>query len=156
MISFLFAAILHECGHLFALFIIFPGKRRPRLRLSPLGAVLSTVRFPSYGSAIACYLAGPAVNLLTAAVSAGDLREASLSLAVFNLLPVDGLDGGNALRELLCFLWNDSAADIVLRVAGILCFCLFFLSALCLLLAGSVNLMPLCLSLWMLCRLLTA
>lgn len=103
------AAVLHECGHLAALFLA--GGRPTRMILHPFGGEIEYGgRLFSYPQSMFLSLAGPAVNLLCAPaclLSPPFLRVfglCSLGLGLFNLLPVRGLDGGEILEDLVC-LW---------------------------------------------------
>lgn len=104
------AAGLHELGHLFAIRLF--GGRVLCLRLTASGGnmELDQRRPLTYGGELGSILAGPAVNLLLSlsAASLGARWEAgyllsglSLSLGWFNLLPIEPLDGGRALRLIL-------------------------------------------------------
>ena len=124
----LLAILLHELGHAAAL----------RLFRMPI----SIIRFRSFGleliadlpegkRAVLVMLAGPCFNLLTAMLLrlsgltfftfGRNLFLCSLLLGVLHLLPVDGLDGGNAL---LCL--TGKRASKVIRtftlVLTVLCF----------------------------------
>ena len=102
----LIAAGIHECGH--AAMLCITGGGLARLRLTLFGGVMEPARplrlSPAKEAAVC--LAGPGANLLTVPLFAlaGSRSEwgyvlagLSLSAAVFNLLPVSGLDGGRAL-----------------------------------------------------------
>lgn len=104
----LLSALCHELGHLFVLWRF----RIPveRVVLSPMGALIIAPEQEklSYGRELLAVLAGPAVNLALALVLArvcGDylFAGANAILGVYNLLPVDGLDGGRALFLLLAW-----------------------------------------------------
>ncbi|MBQ2062519.1 MAG: hypothetical protein II458_07570 [Oscillospiraceae bacterium] len=82
----------------------------------------------SYGAELMATLAGPAVNLLLAAVLgfAGSLWEgaylfagAQLVLGVFNLIPAGPLDGGRALWLLTAWLTEPFTADRVTAAVGV-------------------------------------
>ena len=95
---FLAAVVLHEAAHVLALLAC--GVRPQKLCFGLNGAQLYT-RVPGRRQEALCALAGPAANLLLAALL---LRVdavfvlLNLLLAAFNLLPVEPLDGGRALR----------------------------------------------------------
>ena len=102
----LLAALIHECGH--AAMLCITGGGLARLQLTLFGGVMEPARplrlSPAKEAAVC--LAGPGANLLTAPLFAlaGSRSEwgyvlagLSLSAALFNLLPVSGLDGGRAL-----------------------------------------------------------
>ena len=107
----LLAAACHEGGH--ALAVKLWGGRVRAVRLTCVGAEMRMegTHLGEPLPALTCALAGPAVNVLLAALSArlagalgaGAWLFAGLNLALgaFNLLPVEALDGGRALRALL-------------------------------------------------------
>ena len=128
----LFAAALHEGGHLLALRLF----RVPveGLRLSAFGAALYApgVARLSYGRELVAVLAGPAVNLacapLTAALAARLgwetgylLAGAHALLGFFNLLPIPPLDGGRALSLAAAYCFGPAAGDAAAALSGLAC-----------------------------------
>lgn len=125
----LLAALCHECGHL-ALLAAF---RVPvyGVRLGALGAVIAApaARRLSYGRELLVTLAGPAVNLILAPLTARLalrcgrdwgylLAGAHLLLGVYNLLPVAPLDGGRALYLLCAYCFGVGAGERVSAAVG--------------------------------------
>lgn len=130
----LVAAVLHEIGHLAAmcLFSVPPEK----IRLKPFGIEIAEKRGVrrSYGRDAAISLSGPAANLLFFALCClgysalsweylFHLAAANLLLALLNVLPVEPLDGGQALYALLCLRLRMEHAQ---RVVEIVSFCVVF------------------------------
>ena len=117
----LWAAALHEMGHLAALRLLGAGITGFRLGLC--GAVLETDSAGlSYGGELLAVLAGPAVNLVCALVL-GQLgwdtaAGAHLMLGAFNLLPVRPLDGGRALWLAAVWLLGPAAGERVCCLLG--------------------------------------
>ena len=99
-LSLLFC-IAHELGHLFAMRVL--GARVAEIRLYGGGISISAEDISTLGkpSQAAVYFAGPAVNLVLAAVLGGTAGAINLFLAVFNLLPLGYFDGGKLLA-LVC------------------------------------------------------
>ena len=91
------------------------------MRLGIAGAEMELRRPLSYPREALCALAGPGVSLALAwlghMLPGGALFAGiNLVLALFNLLPVSGLDGGRALNCALCALCGPEAAE---RTAGL-------------------------------------
>lgn len=115
------AAALHESGHLGALRCF--GAGLSEIRFTPFGIdmVKSGGTKRSYGKDALISLAGPAANLaavpLCLAFPCGTAQKfllANCVFAGFNLLPVEPLDGGQALYSLLCMkLPENRAAGVV-------------------------------------------
>lgn len=120
------AAALHECAHLAAMraFRCLPEQ----IRLNAFGIDIVRPSRPdrSYLRDAAISLSGPAANLAAAALfspcrgpAGRNLALANFALFAFNLLPVEPLDGGQALYSFLCLRWNPDAAA---RAVGIVSF----------------------------------
>ncbi len=142
----LFAAAVHECGHLLAARLL-----RIRLRLLELdipGArIVPAAALPSYRAEGLLSAAGPFASLLLALVlspfsshPALAARAATLSLALFNLLPITGFDGGRVLHALLSPLVGEQRAELVLAVSSYLALLLLFALSGCLVLRYGQNL----------------
>jgi stage IV sporulation protein FB len=122
-IVLLFACVLaHEFGHIFAARRY--GIRTPDVTLWPIGGVASLERIPDKpGEELVVALAGPAVNVVIAAVlfvalggflppdsvevqnpgtsMLARLAMVNLFLVLFNLIPAFPMDGGRVLRAIL-------------------------------------------------------
>lgn len=112
---------IHEAGHLLTAHVF--GIRLIRFRISPVGGVL-TFDFSSTGylREAAVHFGGPLAGLIAGAAAAyfpgtSFFSGISAVLAVVNLFPVRGLDGGGICR---CVLSRFLLPDTVWRVCGIL------------------------------------
>lgn len=110
VIPTLFAASIHETGHLFAMWA--SGCAPKSIRLIPASVQVTRPFNCRAKSEIAIALCGPAANAAVFAAfytnyrlsgSQGSMTFAALNLIIcaFNMLPVTGLDGGTVLRELI-------------------------------------------------------
>lgn len=103
---FLCAAVIHELGHVLAIYAC--GGTICGVELSAVGAVLVQGRQLSGMADCEVALAGPAAGMAAAWVCtvAGLplLAGANIMLSVLNCLPLLPLDGGCALSGLLCLL----------------------------------------------------
>lgn len=107
ILSSVLFSLLHECGHLAAM-LWFDCKPQ-EIRFAAFGMEIrraAGIRM-SYRQEMLVLLAGPAINLILAVIftlggvffQAGlpDTAVVNLILGAFNLLPVSGTDGGQAL-----------------------------------------------------------
>lgn len=99
-----FFCVLHELGHLTAMFAF--GERVRSVRLGYFGMKIDCGdRILPAGRETVVALAGPTVNLVLAAVCRllgfNEAFSVNVALAVFNLLPVKMLDGGRILALFL-------------------------------------------------------
>lgn len=112
---FFWAIALHEGGHL----LYMKAARLPigELRLSPLGLILSLPPgcHPGRGQSLLLNLSGCAANLAAAALlplipgggmAALRFSAVNTALGLLNLLPIPGLDGAQALEDLLVLLFG--------------------------------------------------
>lgn len=103
LLQILAVCLLHECGHGIAIYLTKAGLRE--IRLCGTGMQLRTeTAVLSRAAQNAIYLAGPAANLLCAALlckAAPLMALLHLCMGSFNLLPFRCLDGGAALDCLL-------------------------------------------------------
>ncbi|MBR2371222.1 MAG: hypothetical protein IKA82_04300 [Clostridia bacterium] len=122
------AVIIHELGHIAAARIL--RIKITGIRLSLTGAKIETGGVFSYKKEILLCLAGPLFNVL-AYITAMPLRSVeiissgvrdfcgiSLVLAIFNLLPIRGFDGGRILYSTVALLSNVNAADTAITLTG--------------------------------------
>ena len=141
--ALLLAAAIHECGHLLAARLL--GIRLRLLELDIGGAKLYPARaLPSYRAEAILAAAGPVFSLLPALFCLSSpfgkaFAGATLSLAVFNLLPIGGFDGGRILFALLAPLTDADRARRALAVTTYLSLLLLFALSACLLLRYGEN-----------------
>lgn len=123
----LVATFLHELGHLLAMKNC--GVSPTAVRLIPTSVQIVRPFCKQHGDEVFIALAGPLTNLLlslvffgifawTKAVSPLTFSLLNLILAVFNLLPVAGLDGGVVLLHLLNRRFIPTTSLAVLRTVG--------------------------------------
>ena len=122
------AVIIHELGHLAAAHIL--KIKISGIRLSLTGAKIETGGVFSYKKEILLCLAGPLFNIL-ACITAMPLRSVEiissqirdfcgicLVLAIFNLLPIRGFDGGRILYSVVALFSGMNAAETVITLTG--------------------------------------
>lgn len=130
--------LLHEFGHVFAARRY--GVQTPDVTLLPIGGVARLERIPEKpGQELVVALAGPAVNVVIAAVlflvlgRFGDgafeladprqgllerLLAANVFLVAFNLIPAFPMDGGRVLRALLAYRMGYAPATKIAAGVG--------------------------------------
>ena len=129
IIIFAVAVVLHECGHIIAAGLL--GAKLVSIRSGGIGAVMSyDFSVCSYVREAVVHLAGPLLSLLSAIAvgmmygnQAYYLCGVSATLAIVNLLPIRGFDGGGVMKCILSrFLMPDTAWRIcrVLSAGGII------------------------------------
>ena len=122
------AAGVHEMGHL--LCMLFFGERPACVRVAPFGFCITRAPCGSYRQEILIALAGPAANLLAALLlfvtakvcKTSCLNRAilvNLSLALFNLIPIEPLDCGRAVLYRLCARTDSARAERIVFFIGV-------------------------------------
>lgn len=112
---FLLGMLLHELGHLLVLRVCGVAVRGIRIGIS--GAVIES-GCSSYGKEFLCAAAGPAVNILLAAVvlrAVPVFAMVNTALAAVNLLPLYPLDGGRMLRSVLLLRCSQERAEKIVH-----------------------------------------
>jgi len=116
----LYASLWHELGHLLALYLFH--LRPTCLTFGAFGLRLSIPETLSCRQHRVLALAGPAFNLVAVTLLWAFFRSRAaaphLLLAAFNLLPVQPLDGGQALYFALWPRFGDRIAGTVLAVTS--------------------------------------
>lgn len=114
------ATVLHELGHLTAIYILKIGAKE--LTVTPYGLEIATRRnYRSFWEEIAVSCAGCLVNFIcffifssiTGYIEA--FANASLMLGILNALPILSLDGGEALHAFLSIFLPFSKAERISR-----------------------------------------
>ena len=123
VIPALLSAALHEIGHLLVMYTF--GVKGSQIRFTPFGIDIekSCCTNRSYQRDALISLAGSATNIAVALLL-GILNFTmfyrfiliNLALAGFNLLPIEPLDGGQALYSLLCMRFSTERAAKVVSI----------------------------------------
>lgn len=148
VLPLLFAVLIHELGHLAAMWVLDCAPKR--VRLVP-AAVEITTKIGGGKHEIFIALCGPAVNLLLFATlfvnylafnNDGYLTIGLINLliGVFNLLPVTGLDGGTVLFNLLCRRKDPQKAALIMRIINLSVALAALITAITLCFRGQFNL----------------
>ena len=147
------AILIHECGHLAVMALMRAPPRRVSFRA--FGILLDTdrLRSLSYRQEALVLLAGPAANLLTAALAllcggkALWFAAVNLIIGLFHLLPFAALDGGSLLALLLRRQSPSGRGERIADLVSLLLLIPVFLLSILLCLSGKVNFsLPLILS----------
>ncbi len=122
------AAGVHEAGHLLCMLAF--GERPACVRVEPFGFCITRVPRGGYRQEMLIALAGPAANLLAALLlflaarlcHTACLNRAilvNLSLAAFNLIPIEPLDCGRAVFCRLCCRTDSARAERIVFFVGV-------------------------------------
>ncbi len=124
-----FAVLLHETGHLIAMWIC--DCQPKSIRLVPASISITRDFSSKTNGEIIIALAGPAVNILlfaslfvnykmTGFPFSADNALINLAVGVFNLLPVKGLDGGTVMFLILNRFLNCQKAEGIIKIITVL------------------------------------
>lgn len=138
-LTYILAAILHECGHLLTMFVL--GCRSCKIRFVGFGIEIAGESVFSYRNEVIVGAMGPIINLACAALmwllqycfqirSTGDFIIASLVYAAINLIPIRPLDGYKIVYNSLCMFVDYNKSCVIMKSITVLCLillCLVFL-----------------------------
>lgn len=113
------SVLLHEAGHLSVMLAL--GIEIEKITVLPIGIDIKRKRkYISYPKEIILALAGAAVNILVFFIfkKYEFFAYTNLLYALINLLPVKGLDGGNALGAFLCSMLDIDIAERVQKAVS--------------------------------------
>lgn len=148
IIPTLFAVFIHESGHMLAM---WAADCQPRaIRLIPTSVQIVRGFSPKRCGEFAITVCGPAANLVIFGVLIANYyifkSEQSLSfailnlvIAVFNLLPVSGLDGGTLLTLAIAHFTDIYRAERIVRIITAAFAFITFLLGVYLWVSGTVN-----------------
>lgn len=148
IIPTLFAVFIHESGHLIAMWAV---ECQPRaIRLIPTSVQIIRGFSPKKHGEVAITLCGPMANLVVFASlfanylvfdSRQSLKFAILNLVItiFNLLPVQGLDGGTLLTIFIAKFTDIYKAESIVNIITLVLSLVIFLLGVYLLASGTVN-----------------
>ncbi|MCI8361346.1 MAG: hypothetical protein HFE86_08440 [Clostridiales bacterium] len=147
----LLAVLLHEGGHLLAMACCDALPKAVRLRAGRV-SIEKSGRLLGRKEEAAVAAAGPLVNLLCAGAGllvytcwGGDpaalFGAVHMLFALFNLLPVTGLDGGTLCFLLVCSWWGEERARRFTRLLSWLFAAVVLLTGLLLVLRGNPSLL---------------
>ena len=121
----LFSVFMHEAGHLFCM---WASDTEPKeIRLVPTSVQITRSIKGSYKRDIAVAICGPLVNIILFLVlifnyaafknqTVSYYALLNLIIGLFNLLPVNGLDGGTILYSLLAKKMELNRACLIMRI----------------------------------------
>lgn len=148
VIPTLFASLIHEAGHLFAMWVC---ECQPKsIRLIPASVQITRGFSAKPQGELAVSLCGPMANLVVFAVlivnylcfkniSVLSFAILNLVLCIFNLLPVNGLDGGTLLTILLSKNTEPYRAQGIVRIITAVMSAVVFLLGVYLWTCGKLN-----------------
>ncbi|MBE6728750.1 MAG: hypothetical protein E7568_00780 [Ruminococcaceae bacterium] len=143
----LFSALLHEAGHLIAMKIC--GCTPTKIRLVPASIEISSPPL-ILKNEIFVQVCGPLINFFVfillfccCSIFKNDLLLSfaviNLLYSLFNMLPVNGLDGGDVLREILIFRLGSIKAEKIMKILSMAFGFAAFIIALIMTAMGNLN-----------------
>lgn len=150
--ALIFAALLHEAAHILCALLFFG--ELPKIRAGFCGLRLCFTCRGSTAEKLLLSASGPLVNILLWLIlpRGSTLAAYSLSLGIFNLIPAEGLDGGEICKALLKKLLPNAAAERLCRAMTALAVFLLFSLNCAVQLKGDFNLSLLLITLYLIIR----
>ena len=147
-IASLLSIFIHECGHVLAAKLLKIDMRECKIDIFGASLTPNNSNF-SYWDEILLCLCGPAINIVTGLLTFPFLVRisdnfptyfflASLALALLNLIPIKGFDGGQILSALLSIIFNVTISEQIMTVISFISiFLLWIISVYFLIIAKS-------------------
>jgi stage IV sporulation protein FB len=139
----LFASLLHELGHAFAMYITHDRPSCITMGFFGVRIERATTKRMSYRSSCLVSLAGPLVNVLffVLFILLENDTAASVHAVIggFNLLPIYSLDGGEALSAMLCMYYDEEKSEKIVGWVSLLTLVPLSAFACCLFLNSGYN-----------------
>lgn len=120
---FLISAALHEAAHL-TFMLIFKSKPSA-IRFVAGGIHIAERNRDSAFEELIILISGPLINLICFFIFRGEFSLINLILFIYNILPVDGLDGGRIVETLLSGRINENRVSKTITVTSLLTAMLF-------------------------------
>lgn len=142
------AVAFHECGHLFMMWLRECAPKS--IKLIPTSVQITASFSRDYKTDILVSLSGPMTNLAIFGALYYNyicfrndfvflFAAVNFIYAVFNLLPLRGLDGGNILFSVLCKYYNINKAVLLLRFTSLVLAVGIIVIAVMMTVKGNVN-----------------
>ena len=124
--SWLLAVFIHELGHYLA--VILCRRKIPNVRIGITGVLMESDRLTPIESVL-CSLSGPTASALLIIMHRSFPRLAICGFlqAIYNLLPICPLDGGQTLKAITTCLFGDHNAAKIIAVTEYLLMITLFL-----------------------------
>lgn len=128
LVLFYLAAFIHEASHLLIMSVLSAKPREILLVPGGINIVQSCCDNNFYN--ILILISGPLSNFILFLTFRGSFSSINLLLCIYNLMPLEGLDGGRILKIILLLYFREKTVDVVLSALSIvfvICFVLLFL-----------------------------
>ena len=154
--SIVLSVILHELGHITAIYLF--NERISEITLRPFGAVIKRAENrTSYIADAMISLAGPAVNIFSFIICAyfgalGTFAYASLVFALVNLIPANPLDGYSAMRALTLRFFPMSVSEKICTALSLIVLCVIWIFTVYMIIFTQFNLSLLIMTTLLICE----
>ena len=153
------AVIIHEAGHLLTMRLLGTAPKEIVLVPASVRIVRDICAKPSYEAAVS--VSGPLANISFFAAFYViylfvpknvfiDFAVINLLIGAFNLLPVNGLDGGVLLKKICAVFLGETKAQIVVNVCALILAVLLVFLGVKFIMGGRYNFTPILLSIYLL------
>lgn len=129
ILYFFAAALVHEAAHL--LTMCFLNSKPMEILLIPGGINIIGKGATSSFDEFLILLSGPLCNLICFYSFNGTFSSVSLLLFAYNILPINGLDGGSMLRILLSEIFCESVCKMVINIFTVLFYACLICAFIC-------------------------